>query len=64
MPPEGFKSVTIPEEIYQIAVDFYRDHEHELKRKMVRSVSELIQVALLYYAKHQECSGDSGHSSS
>ena len=54
IPSEGFKSVTIPDEIFKIAVDFYNEHEAELKKKMVRNVSELFQKALLNYVKEKE----------
>lgn len=51
MPQKGFKTITVHEEIYNYATYLLNKYKPILSLKRIRSVSHLIEEALLYYAE-------------
>jgi len=49
MPPKGYKSVTIPEELYRELKRYWRMHERELRRMGIPRFSNFVHK-LLYDA--------------
>ena len=51
---DGWKPVVIPEEIYDVAQQYYEKHEKELKLKNgVRSLTGFISFAIREYMKEK-----------
>ena len=46
MPPKGYKSVTLPSELYDILCTLYMQEKPALKRKGIRSFSGFISYKL------------------
>ena len=54
MPQEGFKSVTISEEIYNLAKQVYLKYKSNLRKRRIRSVAHLVEEAILDYIEKLE----------
>lgn len=54
MPQPGQKSVTLPDEAVTMAEDYFKRNEKTLKAERIRSVSALIQEAIITYIKDRE----------
>jgi len=49
---DGWKPVVIPEEIYEVAQQYYEEHKEELKLKQgVRSLTGFINFSIREYLK-------------
>ena len=53
MPAEGQRSVTLPEWVYQIAEDYYKEHKDELRTQDITTVTGLIRYWILQKSKEQ-----------
>ncbi len=49
MPTEGYKSVTISEDVYKLVKKFYQKKKGYLRLKRIRSMSQLVEDILLEY---------------
>jgi len=49
--PRDYISVTISREIYEYAKDIMKRHKSKLRMRRVKSLSDLFEDAILFYAK-------------
>lgn len=51
MPKKGFKAVTISEDVYRLAEEIVKKYKRRLDEKRIRSITQLIEDAVIYYTK-------------
>ena len=51
MPKKGFKAITVSEDIYKLAEEIVKKYRRRLDEKRIRSMTQLIEDALIYYVK-------------
>ena len=53
MPRERFKALTVSEDVYLLAQKIVEKHRYSFTKKRIRSISHLIEEALIYYIRNE-----------